>query len=50
VVDKLFRTLEQAFAQTMALVKKEKLTLRQAALSLGIKRVHEARKLRGLFP
>ena len=50
VVDKLFRTLEQAFAATMALVKKEKITLRQAALSLGIKRVHEARRVRGLFP
>jgi glutamate dehydrogenase (NAD(P)+) len=50
VTDKLFRILEQAFSQTMALVKKQKLSTRLAALSLGIKRVHEARKIRGLFP
>jgi len=50
VTDKLFRILEQAFSQTMALVKKQKLSTRLAALSLGVKRVHEARKIRGLFP
>ena len=50
VVDKLFRILEQSFAQTMAVVKKQKVSTRVAALSLGVKRVHDARKLRGLFP
>ncbi len=50
VTDKLFRILEQAFVQMMALVKKQKISTRLAALSLGIQRVHEARKLRGLFP
>lgn len=50
VVDKLFRILEQSFTQTMAVVKKRKVSTRVAALSLGVKRVHEARKVRGLFP
>ncbi|MBI3881117.1 MAG: Glu/Leu/Phe/Val dehydrogenase [Verrucomicrobia bacterium] len=50
VVDKLFRILETAFAQTHHLSKQRKISLRQAALSLGIKRVAEAKKQRGLFP
>jgi glutamate dehydrogenase (NAD(P)+) len=50
VVDKLFRILETAFAQVVALAKKRKIPLRQAALSVGIKRVQEAKKIRGLFP
>jgi len=50
VVDKLFRILEQTFSQTMSVVKKQKVSTRVAALSLGVKRVHEARKVRGLFP
>ena len=32
------------------LSRKEKITMRAAALTLGIKRVHEAKKIRGLFP
>ncbi|MDB6121416.1 MAG: Glu/Leu/Phe/Val dehydrogenase [Pedosphaera sp.] len=50
VVDKLFRILETAFTQTLALSHKEKISPRQAALSLGISRVREAKKVRGLFP
>jgi glutamate dehydrogenase (NAD(P)+) len=50
VMDKLFRTLETAFLQTVSLAKKQKLPMRLAALSLGIKRVQEAKKMRGLFP
>jgi glutamate dehydrogenase (NAD(P)+) len=50
VVDKLFRILETAFTQTVNLGKKEKIPMRMAALSLGIKRVQEAKRLRGLFP
>ena len=50
VVDRLFRILEQSFTQTMAVVKKQKVSTRVAALSLGVKRVHEARQQRGLFP
>jgi len=50
VMDKLFRTLETAFSQTVNLAKKQKLPMRLAALSLGIKRVQQAKRMRGLFP
>jgi len=50
VVDKLFRILEGAFTQTLNLSRKQKISTRLAALSLGVKRVQEAKKTRGLFP
>jgi glutamate dehydrogenase (NAD(P)+) len=50
VVDKLFRILETAFTQTLSLSRKSKISMRQAALTLGIQRVHQAKKTRGLFP
>jgi glutamate dehydrogenase (NAD(P)+) len=50
VVDKLFRILEGTFTQTLAFSRKEKLSMRMAALTLGIKRVREAKTVRGLFP
>ncbi|HEX3988360.1 MAG TPA: Glu/Leu/Phe/Val dehydrogenase, partial [Verrucomicrobiae bacterium] len=50
VMDKLFRILETAFMQTLSMSRKQKISMRAAALSLGIKRVQEAKKLRGLFP
>ena len=50
VVDKLFRILETAFMQTLSLSRKEKISMRLAALSLGVKRVQEAKRMRGLFP
>jgi glutamate dehydrogenase (NAD(P)+) len=50
VVDKLFRILEGAFTQTLNLSRKQKITMRLAALSLGVRRVQEAKKTRGLFP
>lgn len=50
VTDKLFRILEGAFTQMQAMVKKQQIYTRLAALSLGIKRVHDARRVRGLFP
>lgn len=50
VTDKLFRILEGAFTQTLTLSRKQSLTMRQAALSLGITRVRDAKKIRGLFP
>ena len=50
VLDKLNRILEGAFVQTLTLSRKEKISMRLAALTLGIKRVVEAKKLRGLFP
>ncbi len=50
VVDKLFRILEGAYVQILTLSRKEKLPMRLAALSMGIKRVQEAKRMRGLFP
>jgi glutamate dehydrogenase (NAD(P)+) len=50
VTDKLFRILEGAFVQTLALSRKRKASMRTAALSIGISRVHDAKKTRGLFP
>src|SRR5262249_52934142 len=50
VVDKLFRILETAYTQILTLARKEKIPMRVAALSLGIKRVQEAKRIRGLFP
>jgi glutamate dehydrogenase (NAD(P)+) len=50
VLDKLYRILEGAFVQTLALSRKEKISMRLAALSLGVKRVVEAKNLRGLYP
>jgi len=46
----LFRILETAYTQVVSLSRKQKLPLRLAALSLGIKRVLEAKRIRGLFP
>ncbi|MGH7970280.1 MAG: Glu/Leu/Phe/Val family dehydrogenase, partial [Limisphaerales bacterium] len=44
VVDKLFRILETAFTQTVTMSRKQKISMRFAALSLGIKRVQEAKR------
>jgi glutamate dehydrogenase (NAD(P)+) len=49
-MDKLFRILEGAFIQTLNLARKQKTSMRMAALTLGVKRVAEAKQLRGLFP
>jgi glutamate dehydrogenase (NAD(P)+) len=50
VMDKLFRILEGAFAQVLAFSRKQKTSMRTAALCLGISRVQEAKRIRGLFP
>jgi len=50
VVDKLFRILETAFNQVLSLARKQKISMRLAALALGVRRVQEAKKIRGLFP
>ncbi len=49
-MDKLFRILEGSFHQTLQLSRKEKISMRAAALTLGIKRVRDAKQMRGLFP
>lgn len=50
VNDKLYRILEHAFTQVMHLVKRDKITTRMAALSIGVSKVVEAKRQRGLFP
>lgn len=50
ITDKLFRILETAFTQVVGLSRKQKISMRLAALSLGVKRVQEAKRIRGLFP
>ncbi|MBI4663709.1 MAG: Glu/Leu/Phe/Val dehydrogenase [Verrucomicrobia bacterium] len=50
VTDKLFRILEGAFVQTLTMSRKRKISMRLAALSLGVRRVQEAKRVRGLFP
>lgn len=50
ILDKLYRLLETAFNQTLTFSKKSGITMRLAALSLGVKRVHEGKLARGLFP
>ena len=50
VMDRLFRILEGAFTQTLQLSRRDQISMRTAALSLGIRRVWEAKRVRGLFP
>jgi glutamate dehydrogenase (NAD(P)+) len=49
-MDRLFRILEGAFVQTTALARRDRIPMRLAATTLGVQRVWEAKKLRGLFP
>jgi len=49
IVDKLFRILETAFSQVLGVCRKRQISMRLAALSLGVKRVHDAKRIRGLF-
>jgi glutamate dehydrogenase (NAD(P)+) len=50
IVDKLFRILETSWTRILDLSRKQKIPMRMAALSVGISRVFEAKKQRGLFP
>jgi glutamate dehydrogenase (NAD(P)+) len=50
IVDKLFRILESSWVQILNLSRKQNIPMRTAALSVGISRVLEAKKQRGLFP
>jgi glutamate dehydrogenase (NAD(P)+) len=50
VVDKLFRILENAWTPILNLSRKQKISMRLAAMSVGVKRVQEAKRMRGLFP
>ena len=50
VVDRLFRVLEQSFGAMIKRAKEEKIPHRMAALAIGVERVMQARRDRGLFP
>jgi glutamate dehydrogenase (NAD(P)+) len=50
VMGKLYRILEQAFVQALIISRKRNVSMRFAALSLGIQRVQDAKQTRGLFP
>ena len=50
VTDKLFRILENAYTQVLSHSRKQRISMRMAALCVGIKRVQEAKRVRGLFP
>lgn len=50
VFDKLYRILTHSFDQVLKEAKVRKVDHRTAALSLGIQKVVEAKKIRGLFP
>ena len=50
IVDKLFRILEYAWTQIFSQSRKQKIPMRLAAMSVGVKRVQEAKRMRGLFP
>ena len=50
ITDKLFRILETSFTQIVGISRKQNIPMRLAALSVGVKRVREAKQIRGLFP
>lgn len=50
IVDRLHRILETAFVQTLQTSRRQGIPMRLAAMSLGVRRVWEARRLRGVFP
>jgi glutamate dehydrogenase (NAD(P)+) len=50
VVDRLYRTLEQAFVAVTRRAKRQKIPHRLSALAIAVERVIQARKTFGLFP
>jgi len=50
IADKLFRILETSWTRILDQSRKQNISMRMAALSVGISRVREAKKQRGLFP
>jgi len=50
ITDKLFRILETSWTQILTRSRKQNISMRMAALSVGISRVAEAKRQRGLFP
>lgn len=50
VNDKLYRQMETAYHQVLQFAKKHKLYNRDAAIALGVSKIAEAKRQRGLFP
>jgi glutamate dehydrogenase (NAD(P)+) len=50
VNDKLYRLLEMAFSQVTKRAAAEKISNRTAAMAIGVEKVREGKRLRGLFP
>ena len=50
VMQKLYHILDDAFDRVERKSRKEKISMRTAALGVGIQRVREAKAIRGLFP
>jgi glutamate dehydrogenase (NAD(P)+) len=50
VNDRLYRILEKAFQDVLQFQKRNALWMRDAALAIGVNKVIEAKRLRGLFP
>jgi glutamate dehydrogenase (NAD(P)+) len=50
ISERLIRIMKRSFSEVLNISKKEKVDMRTAALMLGIGRVAEATKLRGIYP
>lgn len=50
ITERLVRVLSRAFHEVKAIADKERVEMRTAALALGVGRVAEAARLRGIFP
>ena len=50
VLDRLTRIIQKGFKEVLEISLAKKIPMRPAALALGIRRVAEATKLRGLYP
>ncbi len=50
VNDRLYRVLQRAFAQVLARAERDGISLRTAAMAIGVAKVRDAKDTRGLFP
>lgn len=50
IYDRLYRTLELTFMEVLKFSKEKKVSHRRAALALGIQKVVNAKKIRGVYP
>jgi glutamate dehydrogenase (NAD(P)+) len=50
VMSRLYHVLDRAFAQVLARAERDGITHRTAAMAIGVEKVRNAKKVRGLFP